>query len=292
MAEHASTWSSIGGGPGGYVAAIRGGPARHEDRARRARASGRHLPQLGLHPDQGAAALGRDVRSPAAPPRATSASAAKEVGFDFAKVIERSRKVAGQLIGGVAASAEEEQGRRSSTGRAGSTARAGVAVEQGRQAAHRASRRQARHPGDRRARARSLPGLEPDGKLIWTYKEAMVPDAMPKSLLVIGSGAIGIEFASFYRHMGAEVTVVEVLDRVLPVEDEEISALRPQAVREARHEDPHRRQGERAERRQRQRHGDARGGRQDRARSTVERVIAGGRHRRQRREPRPRGDQA
>ncbi|MDR3473753.1 MAG: dihydrolipoyl dehydrogenase, partial [Devosia sp.] len=75
------------------------------------------------------------------------------------------------------------------------------------------------------ARARQLPGLEADGKLIWTYKEAMVPPAMPKSLLVIGSGAIGIEFASFYRNMGAEVTVVEVLDRVLPVEDEEISAF-------------------------------------------------------------------
>ena len=70
-----------------------------------------------------------------------------------------------------------------------------------------------------------LPGLEPDGKLIWTYREAMVPEAMPKSLLVIGSGAIGIEFASFYRDLGAEVTVVEVLHRILPVEDEEISAF-------------------------------------------------------------------
>jgi dihydrolipoamide dehydrogenase len=75
------------------------------------------------------------------------------------------------------------------------------------------------------ARARQLPGIEADGKLIWTYKEAMVPPAMPKSLLVIGSGAIGIEFASFYRNMGAEVTVVEVLPRILPVEDEEISAF-------------------------------------------------------------------
>jgi dihydrolipoamide dehydrogenase len=75
------------------------------------------------------------------------------------------------------------------------------------------------------ARARVLPGLEPDGETIWTYKEAMVPKAMPKSLLVIGSGAIGIEFASFYANMGAKVTVVEVLDRVLPVEDEEISAF-------------------------------------------------------------------
>jgi dihydrolipoamide dehydrogenase len=75
------------------------------------------------------------------------------------------------------------------------------------------------------ARARSLPGLEPDGKLVWTYKEAMVPDMMPKSLLVVGSGAIGIEFASFYRALGAEVTVVEILDRILPVEDEEISGF-------------------------------------------------------------------
>src|SRR5579863_8750527 len=69
------------------------------------------------------------------------------------------------------------------------------------------------------ARARTLPGLEPDGRLIWTYREAMIPPSFPKSLLVVGSGAIGIEFASFFRTLGAEVTVVEVLDRVLPVED-------------------------------------------------------------------------
>jgi dihydrolipoamide dehydrogenase len=74
------------------------------------------------------------------------------------------------------------------------------------------------------ARPRVLPGLEPDGKLVWTYFEAMVPPAMPKSLLVVGSGAIGIEFASFYRTMGAEVTVVELLPQILPVEDHEIAA--------------------------------------------------------------------
>jgi len=74
------------------------------------------------------------------------------------------------------------------------------------------------------ARPRALPGLEPDQKLIWTYFEAMVPEAMPKSLLVVGSGAIGIEFASFYRTMGSEVTVVEILPQILPVEDEEIAA--------------------------------------------------------------------
>ena len=75
------------------------------------------------------------------------------------------------------------------------------------------------------ARPRALPGLEPDQKLVWTYFEAMVPEKMPKSLLVIGSGAIGIEFASFFRTMGVEVSVVEVLPQILPVEDEEIAAL-------------------------------------------------------------------
>ncbi len=75
------------------------------------------------------------------------------------------------------------------------------------------------------ARPRVLPGLEPDGKLVWTYFEAMVPPAIPKSILVVGSGAIGIEFASFYRTMGAEVTVVELLPQILPVEDAEIAAL-------------------------------------------------------------------
>ena len=75
------------------------------------------------------------------------------------------------------------------------------------------------------ARPRGLPGIEPDRRFVWTYREAMIPDQLPRSLLVIGSGAIGIEFASFYQNMGAEVTVVEVLPRILPVEDEEISVL-------------------------------------------------------------------
>jgi dihydrolipoamide dehydrogenase len=74
------------------------------------------------------------------------------------------------------------------------------------------------------ARPRALPGLEPDGKLIWTYFEAMAPGKMPQSLLIVGSGAIGIEFASFYRTLGVEVTVVEILPQILPVEDEEIAA--------------------------------------------------------------------
>ncbi len=75
------------------------------------------------------------------------------------------------------------------------------------------------------ARPRALPGMEPDGKLIWTYFEAMVPQEMPKSMLVVGSGAIGIEFASFYATMGVDVTVVEIVDRILPVEDAEIAKI-------------------------------------------------------------------
>ena len=73
------------------------------------------------------------------------------------------------------------------------------------------------------ARAKSLPNIIPDGKSIWTYKEAMVPNTLPKSILVIGSGAIGIEFASFYNDLGVDITVVEVLDRILPAEDIDIS---------------------------------------------------------------------
>ena len=145
---------------------------------------------------------------------------AKEVSFDLKKIVERSRKVANQLSNGVKflmkknkITVIEGHGRLAGPGK--------LAIEK---SGEKARDVQAKHiilaTG---ARARSLPGLEPDGKLIWTYKEAMLPDRMPKRLLVVGSGAIGIEFASFYRNLGAEVTVVEVLDRVLPVEDAEIS---------------------------------------------------------------------
>ena len=79
------------------------------------------------------------------------------------------------------------------------------------------------------ARARVLPGLEPDGKFVWTYREALVPDTVPQRLVVVGSGAIGIEFASFFNALGSQVTVVEVMDRVVPVEDAEISGLAQKA---------------------------------------------------------------
>jgi dihydrolipoamide dehydrogenase len=145
--------------------------------------------------------------------------------YDPAKIVERSRKVAKQLSNGVAFLMKKHKiavidGVAKLAGQGKITvAKDGKTTEYGAKNIVLATG----------ARARALPGLEPDGKLIWTYREAMVPPVFPKSLLVVGSGAIGIEFASFYRTLGAEVTVVEVLDRVLPVEDEEISQLAAKA---------------------------------------------------------------
>ena len=146
---------------------------------------------------------------------------AENVGFDLGKIVERSRKVAGQLNAGVKGlmkkhkiAVHEGVGKLAGKGR--------LTVTQG----DKATELQAKHiliaTG---ARARDLPFAKADGKRIWTYRHAMVPEVMPTKLLVIGSGAIGVEFASFYNDMGAEVTIVEMLPRILPVEDEEVSAF-------------------------------------------------------------------
>ena len=145
--------------------------------------------------------------------------------FDIAKIVERSRKVSTQLSNGVAFLMKKHK----ITVIAGEAKLAGqgkLSVTKDGKTEEVLARNIVLATG---ARARTFPGMEPDGKLIWTYREAMVPPSFPKSLLIVGSGAIGIEFASFYRTLGAEVTVVEVLDRVLPVEDEEISALAAKA---------------------------------------------------------------
>ncbi len=146
---------------------------------------------------------------------------AENFKFDITKVIERSRKVAQQLSNGVAFLMKKHK-ITVITGEAKLSGPGAVAVAKDGKTTDYAAKNIVLATG---ARARTLPGLEPDGNLIWTYKEAMIPTAFPKSLLVVGSGAIGIEFASFYRTLGAEVTVVEVLDRILPVEDEEMSQL-------------------------------------------------------------------
>jgi dihydrolipoamide dehydrogenase len=154
---------------------------------------------------------------------------AENVGFDPAAVVKRSRGVAKRLSDGVAFLLRKNK-ISLIWGEASIEAPGKVTVRAGKSEAPKgalgAGSYQAKHiivaTG---ARPRVLPGIEPDKKLVWTYFEAMVPDRMPKSLLVIGSGAIGIEFASFYRTLGAEVTVVEVLPQVLPVEDAEIAAF-------------------------------------------------------------------
>lgn len=161
---------------------------------------------------------------------------ADNVSFDASAIVKRSRGVSGRLNGGVGMLLKKNKvdviwGEGTIETAPKGNAPGTVAVKETKRAeapkgAKGAGSYSAKHiivaTG---ARPRVLPGIEPDKKLIWTYYEAMVPEAMPKSLLVMGSGAIGIEFASFYRTMGAEVTVIELLPQILPVEDAEIAGL-------------------------------------------------------------------
>jgi dihydrolipoamide dehydrogenase len=148
------------------------------------------------------------------------------VSFDLAKITERSRKVAGQLNSGVKSLMKKNK-ITVVEGTGALTAATQVTVTTGDQTRVLTGKNVIIATG---ARARDLPGLKADGERVWTYRHAMVPPAMPTRLLVIGSGAIGVEFASFYSDMGAEVTIVEMLDRILPVEDEEVSAFRAKAL--------------------------------------------------------------
>jgi len=145
--------------------------------------------------------------------------------FDLAKIVARSRAVSKQLSDGVGFLMKKHK-ITVIPGEAKLAGKGKLSVSKDGKASEVLAKNIVLATG---ARARTLPGLEPDGKLVWTYAHAMVPDSFPKSLLVVGSGAIGIEFASFYRTLGAEVTVVEVLDRVLPVEDEDVSAFAAKA---------------------------------------------------------------
>src|SRR5258708_35614190 len=154
---------------------------------------------------------------------------AENISFDAAAVVKRSRAVSKRLNDGVGflmkknkvaviwGEAAIEAPGKVVVGAAKSEAPKGALGAGSYQAQHIILATGARRP--------VLPGLEPDRKRVWTYFEAMVPEKMPKSLLVVGSGAIGIEFASFFHTMGAEVTVVEVLPQILPVEDAEIAGL-------------------------------------------------------------------
>ena len=151
---------------------------------------------------------------------------ADNVGFDLGKIVDRSRKVAGQLNAGVKGLMKKNKVQ-VFEGVGALTGKGKLQVKQGDKTLDLEARHIMIATG---ARARDLPFAKSDGKRIWTYRHAMVPEVMPTKLLVIGSGAIGVEFASFYNDMGADVTIVEMLDRILPVEDAEVSEFMTKAL--------------------------------------------------------------
>ena len=223
MAEQSFDMIVIGAGPGGYVAAIRGA-------------------QLGLK----VAIVEREhmggicLNWGCIPTKAMLRSAevfhlmnhAKEYGlkaeaisYDLDAVVKRSRGEAKQLNSGIGHLMKKNKVT-TFMGEAALPAKGKVSVKTDKGTESLTAENIVLATG---ARARELPGLEADGDLVWTYKHALVPERMPKKLLVIGSGAIGIEFASFYNTLGADTTVVEVMDRILPVEDAEISSFAKKA---------------------------------------------------------------
>jgi dihydrolipoamide dehydrogenase len=217
----------IGAGPGGYVTAIRAAQLGYKVAVIERDFLGGICSNWGCIPTK---ALLRSAEIYHAMQHAKDYGlSADNISFDPAAVIKRSRGVAGRMNNGVGFLLKKNKVT-VIWGEAVIDAPGKISVKASKAEAPKGAlgpgQYQAKHiivaTG---ARPRVLPGLEPDKKLVWTYFEAMNPDKMPKSLLVVGSGAIGIEFASFYRTMGAEVTVVEVLPQILPVEDAEIAAF-------------------------------------------------------------------
>ncbi|MFP6710197.1 MAG: dihydrolipoyl dehydrogenase [Rhodospirillales bacterium] len=218
MADNSYDVVVVGGGPGGYVTAIRAAQLGMKTAVVEREHLGGICLNWGCIPTKAllrTAEVYRNIQH------------ANDFGLkisglelDLKKIVERSRGITAQMSQGVGYLLKKNKvevidghGKLAGKGKL-------VVEKDGKKVADVAAKHLILATG---ARARALPGMEPDGKLIWTYKEAMVPNIMPKSMLVVGSGAIGIEFASFYHTLGVDVTVVEVLPRVLPVEDEEIS---------------------------------------------------------------------
>ncbi|UVF17469.1 dihydrolipoyl dehydrogenase [Microvirga terrae] len=224
----------IGGGPGGYVAAIRAAQLGFKTAVVEREHLGGICLNWGCIPTK---ALLRSAEIYHYMEHAKDYGlSAQGIGFDAAAIVNRSRGVSGRLNGGVGMLLKKNkvdviwgEATISKVGEVVVTAPKKPAMQP-----QNPVPKGVLEPGTYQAkniivatgaRPRALPGIEPDGKLIWTYFEAMVPPSMPKSLIVMGSGAIGIEFASFYRTMGVDVTVVEVMPQILPVEDAEIAAL-------------------------------------------------------------------
>ncbi len=219
MADESFDLIVIGAGPGGYVAAIRAAQLGMKAAVVEKAHLGGICLNWGCIPTK-ALLRSTDVYREIKHAKEYGLSAG-EPGFDLQAIVKRSRGVAAQLAAGVKHLLKKNKvtvidghGRLDGPGK--------VKVEKdGKAVGTYAAKHVIVATG---ARARDLPGLEADGKLVWTYRQAMTPDVLPKSLLVVGSGAIGIEFASFYNTLGVKTTVVEVMERVLPVEDAEISA--------------------------------------------------------------------
>ncbi|WP_146345105.1 dihydrolipoyl dehydrogenase [Falsiphaeobacter marinintestinus] len=209
----------IGAGPGGYVAAIRGAQLGLKVAVVEREHLGGICLNWGCIPTK---ALLRSSEVFHLMERAKDFGlSADKIGYDLDAVVKRSRGVAKQLSGGVGHLLKKNKVT-VIMGEATVPAKGKVTVKTDKGSEDLTAKNIILATG---ARARELPGLEADGDLVWTYKHALNPPRMPKKLLVIGSGAIGIEFASFYNTLGADTTVVEVMDRVLPVEDAEISAF-------------------------------------------------------------------
>lgn len=209
----------LGAGPGGYVAAIRASQLGLNVAIIEREHLGGICLNWGCIPTK-AMLRSAEVFHLAERAREFGLSA-ENISFDLSKIIARSRKISGQLNQGVGHLLKKNKVTVFS-GEAKLVDSSTVSITIEGKNKHITAKNIILATG---ARARELPGMEADGNLVWTYKHALNPSKMPKKLLVIGSGAIGVEFASFYNTLGAKTTVVEVLDRILPVEDEEVSSI-------------------------------------------------------------------
>ena len=214
----------VGGGPGGYVTAIRAGQIGLKTALIEREHLGGICLNWGCIPTK---SLLRSAEIFEYMKQASSFGLSAEgIGFDLQQIVARSRRIAKQLNGGVAQLLKKNK-IKVYDGQAQLLGGGKLRIENNDKAVEESS---ATHiilaTG---ARARDLPGLEADGKLVWTYKEAMTPKSLPKSILVIGAGAIGIEFASFYNSLGVDVTVVEAMPQILPVEDAGIAEFAAKA---------------------------------------------------------------
>jgi dihydrolipoamide dehydrogenase len=210
----------LGGGPGGYVAAIRASQLGMKAAVVERENLGGICLNWGCIPTK--ALLRASEINHLLHNLGPYGFKAENISFDFQAVIKRSRAVSKQLTDGVKFLMKKHKITVfDGTGKLAGKNRLSV-TKDGKSVADLTAPHIILATG---ARARVIPGIEPDGKLIWSYREALVPNVMPKRLVVIGSGAIGSEFASFFCNMGSEVTLIEAMDRILPVEDAEISAF-------------------------------------------------------------------